>query len=156
MFVPGDPRFDEILKLAGAAKGEGLKEVDRPRWRTLVGLLLGELVDRGSHSNRRRVLRAAVELQVDILAPEEIASLTTSSVSSGGLALRIENVLPIGTHLDLSIKIEDRKMPLFVRAQVVYSKFGETGAAFVDLFPAHRELLEATVVTAILAESALQ
>lgn len=156
MFVPGDPRFDEILKLAAAAKGEGLKDGDRPRWRTLVGLLLGELIDRGAHSNRRRVLRAPVELEVDILAPEEIASLTTSSVSSGGLALRIEEILPIGTQLDLSIKIEDRKMPIFVRAQVIYSRFGETGAAFVDLFPAQRELLEATVVTAILAESALQ
>jgi hypothetical protein len=156
MFVPGDPRFDEILKLAGAAKGDGLRDGDRPRWRALVGLLLGELVDRGAHSNRRRVLRAPVELQVDILAPEEIASLTTSSVSSGGLALRIQEVLPIGTHLDLSIKIEDRKMPIFVRAQVVYSRPGETGAAFVDLFAAHRELLEATIVVALLAESALQ
>jgi hypothetical protein len=156
MFVPGDPRFDEILKLAAAAKGEGLKEADRPRWRALVGLLLGELIDRGQHSNRRRVLRAPVELQVDILAPEEIASLTTSSVSSGGLALRIQEIIPIGTQLDLSIKIEDRRMPIFVGAQVIYSRPGETGAAFVDLFPAHRELLEATVVTAILAESALQ
>jgi hypothetical protein len=156
MFVPGDPRFDEILQLAAQATGAGLRDQDRPRWRELVTLLLGELIDRGHIPERRRQLRAALEVEVDILAPEEVASLATSSIGAGGLALRIKEILPLGTPLDLSIKLEQRKMPLFARAQVVYSRPGEVGAAFVDLFQGDRELLEGIAVTSLLARAALE
>jgi PilZ domain len=156
MFVPGDPRFDEILKLASQATGSGLRDQDRPRWRELVTQLLGELIDRGHVPERRRQLRAALELEVDILAPDEVASLATSSIGAGGLALRIKEILPLGTLLDLSIKLEQRKVPLFARVQVVYSRPGEVGAAFVDLFQGDRELLEGIAVTALLARAALE
>jgi hypothetical protein len=156
MFVPGDPRFDEILKLASQATGSGLRDQDRPRWRELVTQLLGELIDKGHVPERRRQLRAALELEVDILAPEEVASLATSSIGAGGLALRIKEILPLGTLLDLSIKLERRKVPLFARVQVVYSRPGEVGAAFVDLFQGDRELLEGIAVTALLARAALE
>jgi hypothetical protein len=165
MFVPGDPRFDEILKLAAAARGPGLRDQDRPRWRELVGVLLGEMKARGREHERRQRIRAPVELEVDILtpdlevdilSPDDVASRTVSSISSGGLALRIQEILPIGTSLELSIMLEDRKMPLFARAQVLYSFPGEVGAAFVDLFQGDRELLEATAVTALLARAALE
>lgn len=156
MFVPGDPRFDEILKLATQATGSGLRDQDRPRWRELVTQLLGELIDKGHVPERRRQLRAALELEVDILAPDEVASLATSSIGAGGLALRIKEILPLGTLLDLSIKLEQRKVPLFARVQVVYSRPGEVGAAFVDLFQGDRELLEGIAVTALLARTALE
>ena len=156
MFVPGDPRFDEILKLASQATGGGLRDQDRPRWRELVTQLLGELIDKGHVPERRRQLRAALELEVDILAPEEVASLATSSIGAGGLALRIKEILPLGTLLELSIKLEQRKVPLFARVQVVYSRPGEVGAAFVDLFQGDRELLEGIAVTALLARAALE
>ncbi|HEX4385038.1 MAG TPA: PilZ domain-containing protein [Myxococcales bacterium] len=156
MFVPGDPRFDEILKLATQATGPGLRDQDRPRWRELVTQLLGELIDKGHIPERRRQLRAALELEVDILAPDEVASLATSSIGAGGLALRIKEILPLGTLLDLSIKLEQRKVPLFARVQVVYSRPGEVGAAFVDLFQGDRELLEGIAVTALLARAALE
>src|ERR1700749_3732724 len=109
MFVPGDPRFDEILRLAPQARGSGLRDQERPRWRELVGVLLGEMKDHGLAPERRQHIRAPVELAVDVLAPEEVAALTTSSISSGGLALRIQKVLPVGTALDLSIKVEERR-----------------------------------------------
>jgi hypothetical protein len=156
MFVPGDPRFDEILKLASQATGSGLRDQDRPRWRELVTQLLGELIDKGHIPERRRQLRAALDLEVDILAPDEVASLATSSIGAGGLALRIKEILPLGTLLDLSIKVEQRKVPLFARVQVVYSRPGEVGAAFVDLFQGDRELLEGIAVTALLARAALE
>jgi hypothetical protein len=156
MFVPGDPRFDEILKLAVQAMAQKLRDQDRPRWRELVTMLLGELIDRGHIPERRRALRAALEVEVDILAPEEVASIATSSIGAGGLALRIAEVLPIGTLLELSIKLEQRSMPLFARAQVVYSRPGEAGAAFVDLFQSDREMLEGLAVTALLASAALE
>jgi hypothetical protein len=155
MFVPGDPRFDEILKLAVQAMAQKLRDQERPRWRELVSLLLGELIDRGHVPERRQALRASLEIEVDILAPDEVASLATSSIGAGGLALRIQEVLPVGTLLDLSIKLEQRRMPLFARAQVVYSRPGEVGAAFVDLFQSDREMLEGLAVTALLSRAAL-
>jgi hypothetical protein len=88
---------------------------------------------------------------VDILAPDEMASLATSTVGSGGISLKIAEEIPVGTVMDLSIKVEGRKVPLLVRAQVVRSKPGELAAAFIDLFQNDRELLEGVVVKALLA-----
>lgn len=153
MFPPGDPRNDEILSLAAQALGDGLFDRQRPRWRELVTQLLGSIQEAagpGEHE-RRRTLRADVDLEVDILEPEELASLATSSVGSGGLAIRIAEVIPVGTQIDLSIKVAQRPVPLLVKAQVVWSRPGELGAAFVDLYQHDRELLEGIAVKALLA-----
>ncbi len=152
MFQPSDPRHVEILELAEHASSEGLLDRQRPRWRELVMELLGSIQPLVEGSERRQGLRANVELEVDILAPEELASLATSSIGSGGLAIRIAEVLEIGLQLDLSIKLQGRKVPIFVKAQVVWSKPGEVGAAFVDLFQNDRELLEGVAVKALLAK----
>ena len=153
MFLPNDPRFDEILELAAHAKGEGLLDRQRPRWRELVVELLGSIhvASRGTDAERRQALRADVALEVDILEPDELASLATSSVGSGGLSIRIAEVLPVGTPLALSIKLAQRRVPLLVTAQVVWSRPGELGAAFVDIFQNDRELLEGLAVAALLA-----
>lgn len=157
MFVPRDPRFQEILELANAAVRGGLSDRQRPRWRELVSQLLGDLrQDGGPGSDRRKHLRAAAELEVDILEPDEMASLATSTIGSGGLSLRIAEVVPPGTVLELSIQLEHRKVPLLVRAQVVWSKPGELGASFVDLHQSDREMLEGTAVQALCAQAALE
>ena len=152
MFPPSDPRFDEILELAAHATGEGLLDRQRPRWRELVVELLGSIQAAGgtADSERRQALRADVALEVDILEPDELASLATSSVGSGGLSIRIAEVLPVGTPIALSIKLAQRRVPLLVTAQVVWSRPGELGAAFVDIFQNDRELLEGLAVTALL------
>ena len=152
MFEPSDPRYDEILELSAHATGDGLLDRQRPRWRQLVTELLGSIHDKGGQpgSERRQALRADVALEVDILEPDELASLATSSVGSGGLAIRIAEVLPAGTPLALSIKLAQRRVPLMVQAQVVWSRPGELGAAFVDIFQNDRELLEGLAVAALL------
>lgn len=156
MFVPGDPRFEEILDLASLAAQGLLLDNQRPRWRELVTQLLGSIREQseGRIPERRQHLRAATEIEVDILAPDELASIATSTVGSGGLSLRIAEVIPAGTVLDLSIKLQERKVPLLVRAQVAWSRPGELGAAFIDLFQGDRELLEAVAVKALLAQAA--
>ncbi len=58
--------------------------------------------------------------------------------------------IPVGTVMELSIKVAGRKVPLLVRAQVVRSKPGELAAAFIDLFQNDRELLEGIAVKALL------
>lgn len=158
MFPPGDPRNDEILSLAANAVGDGLLDRQRPRWRELVTQLLGGILEKAAPggAGRRQNLRADVELEVDILEPEELASLATSSVGSGGLSIRIAEVIPVGTLIDLSISLPQRRVPLLVRAQVVWSREGELGAAFIDLYQHDRELLEAVAVRALLAGESAQ
>jgi len=150
MFEPGDPRRDEILDLANFAVRDSLRDGQRPRWRELVGQLLGNIRSEGGMAERRQHLRAPAELEVDILAPEEMASLATSTVGAGGLSIRIAEVIPAGTQVDLSIKVPQRRIPLLVQGQVVWSRPGELGLAFVDLFQNDRELLEGIAVKALL------
>src|SRR5438270_8755749 len=88
VFTPDDPRRQQLLELADLAAGNGLMDFQRPIWRDLVTQLLGSVGD--SSGDRRKDLRAHLEVEVDILAPEEMASLATSSVSGGGLSIRIE------------------------------------------------------------------
>ncbi len=148
MFQPGDPRYPEILHLADLATRGDLSDGLRPRWRQLVTELLGSIEAPGA--GRRHDLRGPAELEVDILAPDEMASLATSTVSAGGVSMRIAEVIPAGTPIDLSIKVPQRKVPLLVTAQVVWSRPGELGAAFVGLLQNDRELLEGIAVKSLL------
>src|SRR5438270_3855882 len=90
-------------------------DFQRPLWRELVKELLGP-------DQRRQHLRGPAELEVDILSPDELASLATSSVGAGGLAIVMDEEIPEGTVLELSIKVEQRKVPLLAKAQVVYRR----------------------------------
>jgi hypothetical protein len=151
MFEPGDPRYDEILDLANLATRNLLTDAQRPRWRELVTQLLGSVQSEGAVAERRQHLRGPAELDVDILAPDELASLATSTVSAGGLSIRIAEVIPAGTQVDLSISLPQRKIPLLVQGQVIWSRPGELGLAFVDLPQNDRELLEGIAVQAVVA-----
>jgi len=153
VFTPDDPRYQQLLELADLAAGNGLMDFQRPIWRDLVKQLLGSIRDPSPGAERRKDLRAPLELEVDILAPEELASLATSSVGAGGLSIKIAEVIPVGAQLDLSIKVAQRPLPLLARGQVVWSRPGELGVAFIDLFQNDRELLEGLAVKAVLSES---
>src|SRR5262249_46335498 len=135
MFDPGDPRHDEVLGLANLAVRDQLPDSQRPRWRELVTQLLGNIRSEGGMAERRQHLRAAAELDVDILAPDEMASLATSTVGAGGLSIRIAEVIPAGTQVDLSIKVPQRRIPLLVQGQVIWSPPGEVGLALLGLYP---------------------
>jgi len=153
MFTSDDPRCQQLLELADLAAGNGLMDFQRPIWRDLVTQLLGSIRDPSPGAERRKDLRAPLELEVDIVAPDELASLATSSIGAGGLSIKIAEVIPVGAQLDLSIKVAQRPRPLLARGQVVWSRPGELGVAFVDLFQNDRELLEALAVKAVLSES---
>lgn len=161
MFVPGDPRFDEMLALAGRATGSGLHDRDRPRWRELCGQLLGELKAHGSEgTDRRRALRAAARIEVRLVAPEALSGLFTSSVGAGGLSLIMPHPPPVGTDLELSIALDERPVPILARGQVAYvlPMLGDNlvGVAFTNLVQNERELLEGLTVRALLARIAAQ
>lgn len=152
MFVPGDPRFDEMLLLADWASGKGLLDHMRPRWRELVTLMLGSISE--EFSQRRQHLRAATELRVELVAPDEVKSLVTSTIGSGGLSFKLPEPLPLGTPVELAIRLEGRPSPLPARAQVVWNHNGYVGVAFIDLFQNDREVLEGLAVKALLAQAA--
>ena len=157
MFVPQDPRFEEILRLAGRAAGSGLLDRDRPRWRELCAQLLGEMKAQGPVAHQRRKnLRAPSTFQVHLLAPSDVSGLVASSIGSGGMCVQLDRRLPVGADVELSIAV-DRKEPLRARAQVVYvlDTF-ETGMTFIDLVQGDRERLEAIAVRTLLARSAAQ
>jgi hypothetical protein len=154
MFAPDDPRTDAILELAEHAISEGLLDRQRPRWRELVRELLGSIGESAPPAaERRQELRAPMELEVDILEPDDLASLATSSVGAGGLCIRIAEVIPVGTPIALSIKLAQRRVPLMVHAAVAWSQPGSLGAAFTDIFQGDRELLEGLAVRTLLSAS---
>ena len=161
MFVPGDPRFDELVQLASHATGSGLHDRERSRWRELCAELLGVLKAEGSpQAERRRQLRAPSRLEVHLLAPEELQGLVASSIGSGGVRLQFEaapppgaEALSAGTIVELSISVDRKKVPLLVHGQVVYAlETGEVGVAFIDLIQSDRELLEGLAVRTLLGE----
>jgi len=128
--------------------GGGLRDSRRGRWRELVGELLGRTQ---AHDERRKTLRAPAGLDVHVLEPDELMGLATSTVGAGGLSIPMKAPPPVGTTLALSIKVPQRKVPLFVKAQVVWVREGEIGAVFTDALQSDRELLEAIAVRSLLA-----
>ena len=107
MFPPGDPRIDEILELAEQATSRGLLDRQRPAWRTLVTELLGSIHESTpAHGERRQELRASIQMLVNITSPAELASLATSNVGSGGLSIRVADVIPAGTPIELEVELD--------------------------------------------------
>jgi hypothetical protein len=144
----------ELLALCDAALAGRLPDEQRPRFRQLVDELLDTLRDGGSVSERRRHLRAPAKLDVHVLSPDEHVGLATSTIGSGGLSIPMRDPPPLNTILEISIKVPQRPVPLFVTAEVVWARSGhyaEVGAVFRDISEADRDLLEAIAVHSIVS-----
>ena len=137
----------ELRELTEHALADGLRDAQRGRWRELVAQLLGRTQ---SHEGRRKHLRVAAGLDVHVLEPDDLRGLVTSTIGAGGLSMLMPAPPPVGTPLALSIKVAQRKVPLFVKAQVAWVREGEIGAVFTDAVQSDRELLEAIAVRALL------
>src|SRR5216684_4790531 len=148
-YVPpmADASLAELRELSEHALADGLRDAQRGRWRELVAQLLGRTQ---SHEGRRKHLRAAAGLDVHVLEPDDLRGLVTSTIGAGGLSMAMPAPLPVGTPLALSIQVAQRKVPLFVKAQVAWVREGEIGAVFTDAVQSDRELLEAIAVRALL------
>jgi hypothetical protein len=164
MLAPGDPLFDEMLELAHLATSASLDELQRSRWRSLCTGLMGELqtmhgtFSPDSGDNRRRAVRGTTSLQVSVLWPDHLSgAAVTSTVSAGGMSLRAEQPVPVGSTLEMSITIPERRVPLFIAAKVVWSRADEVGVAFIDEMPDFdRDVLEAVAIKALLVYAALE
>ena len=142
-----DASLAELRELTEHALAHGLRDAQRDRWRELVTQLLGRTQ---SLEGRRKHIRAAAGLDVHVLEPEDLQGLVTSTVGAGGLSMAMPSPPPVGTVLALSIQVPQRKVPLFIKAQVLWAREGEIGAVFTDAVQSDRELLEAIAVRALL------
>ena len=158
MFVPSDPRFDEVRHLAQLAVGPGFTDPQRARWRALCTGMLGTLQAAGQQQpERRQVLRAVASLQIDVLKPEELrGTRLTSSISAGGLSLEVRELPPLGTIVVFSIAVPEREWPIKARCAVAWARVDQVGLAFIDLIQSDRELLEAIAVRALLVYAVLE
>jgi hypothetical protein len=144
-----DPRaFAEIIEFARRALGPGLAEGERQRWRLLTAQVLEVLSNISpSASQRRRHLRTAAALPVELVAPVEVRGLVTSSIGGGGLSFALAAPPEIGAVLELSIRLPQRAIE--ATASVVWrnpAPSGEVGASFTQIDERDRDLLEATVI----------
>ena len=141
-----DASLSELRELSERALSKGLRDAQRDRWRELVAELLGRTRD-----PRRKHVRAAATLDVHVLEPDDLMGLLTSTIGAGGLSMAMPSPPPVGTPMALSVKVPQRKVPLFVRAQVAWAREGEIGVVFTDIVQSDRELLEALAVRALVA-----
>src|SRR5258706_576790 len=146
--MTADASLAELRELTEHALADGLRDAQRDRWRELVAQLLGRTQ---SHEGSRKHIRAAADLDVHVLEPDDLQGLVTSTIGAGGLSMAMPAPPPVGTPLALSIKVPQRKVPMFVKAQVAWAREGEIGAAFTDAVQSDRELLEAIAGHALLA-----
>jgi len=145
--MAADASLAELRELTEHALADGLRDAQRGRWRELVAQLLGRTQ---SHEGTRKHIRGAAGLDVHVLEPDDLMGLVTSTIGAGGLSMAMPSAPPAGTSLALSIKVPQRKVPLFVKAQVAWVRGGEIGAVFTDAVQSDRELLEAIAVRALL------
>lgn len=144
--MAADASLAELRELSERALSDGLRDAQRHRWRELVAELLGRTPD-----SRRKHIRAAATLDVHVLEPDDLMGLLTSTIGAGGLSMTMPAGPPVGTPMALSIKVPQRKVPLFVKAQVAWVREGEIGVVFTDIVQSDRELLEALAVRALVA-----
>jgi PilZ domain len=144
--MAADASLAELRELSEHALSDGLRDAQRGRWRELVAELLG-----GSAEPRRKHVRASASLDVHVLEPDDLRGLVTSSIGAGGLSLWMPAPPPVGTPMALSIRVPQRKVPLFARGQVAWAREGDVGVVFTDIVQGDRELLEALAVRAVVA-----
>jgi hypothetical protein len=137
--------FMEIIVLSEKALGPGLAAAERERWRLLTSEVLAVLSNISpSASPRRRYLRAAAALPVELVSPVGMRGLATSSIGGGGLSMPIANPPEVGTVLELAIRLPQQ--PVIATAEVVWRKPTEVGASFTHIDERDRDRLEATVI----------
>jgi hypothetical protein len=142
--------YAELIALSEKALASGLAGADRERWRFLTAEVL-EIIRciSPAGSDRRRHLRAVAALTVEVHLPVEASGLVTSSVSGGGLAMRMPEPPDLGTRMVMSIHLPDRPEPVRATASVVWRKdepAAEAGLSFTEIDENDRDLIEATVV----------
>jgi uncharacterized protein (TIGR02266 family) len=104
---------------------------------------------------QRRFIRVSSRLTaiVKVVKTGKVKRALTKDVSAGGVCFVTEEIMEVGTALEVELKLPDREAPVQFLGQVAWSRpvgpspksyenpTGETGVKFVSIDPKDRALL---------------
>ena|SRR3989338_929015 len=104
---------------------------------------------------QRRFIRVTGRLVavVTIVKTKKVRRALTKDISAGGICFVTEEILELGTALEVELKLPDREAPIIFLGEVAWSRpigpkpksyqdpTAETGVKFVSIDPKERELI---------------
>ncbi|QSQ24408.1 PilZ domain-containing protein [Pyxidicoccus parkwayensis] len=131
--------LDEYNALREKQKSQPLSSEQEQRLDLLRDVLLelGALPAEGSPMPPRPV-RADAVLELSFATHADVVRAYTKNIGAGGLAIKTSRVLPVGSTLELRIRLPDAPQPLLAQGQVAWAREEEMGVAFTQL-PADAE-----------------
>jgi len=134
-----------------------IEVMERKRQEWLEAQATGVAPDKpltGSGQDRRRHLRATVNLHASVVSHEESreCKIIDISLGGGGLHFMLEEVFPVGTEVNIIFPTLPHEEPLSLPARIVWENraTGHCGASFRDLDWRNARRLEAIIAEAIL------
>ncbi|MCY1021289.1 PilZ domain-containing protein [Pyxidicoccus sp. MSG2] len=131
--------LEEYNALHAKQKSQPLSSEQEQRLELLRDVLLelGALPPEGSAMPARPV-RADAVLELSFATHADVVRAYTKNVGAGGLAIKTSRVLPVGSTLELRIRLPDTPQPVLAQGQVAWAREDEMGVAFTHL-PADAE-----------------
>lgn len=132
--------LEEYNALRERQKSQPLSPEQAQRLELLRDVLLelGALPAEGSPLPARPV-RADAVLELSFATHADVVRAYTKNIGAGGLAIKTSRVLPVGSTLELRIRLPDApQQPLLAQGQVAWARADEMGVAFTQL-PADAE-----------------
>ena len=145
-------RFREFARLEKKRAEGRLTPAELHRW-IAVKRMLGKSFSPGSstaQADQRASLRVPTRLGASFATVGEICRSLMTNLSCGGLFLRTEDIVDLGTRLELCIHIDESGEDIRVRAEVVSHNVGPgfgsdehgMGLRFLDLDEATQKQIE--------------
>lgn len=145
-------RFREYRHLEKKRAEGGLTPAELRRWIAIKRMLSRSFSPGGTEpaADRRESLRVPTRLGASFATVGEIRRSLMTNLSCGGVFIRTEDLVDVGTRLELCIHIDESGEDIRVRAEVVSHNVGPSfgsdehgmGMRFLDLDEATRKQIE--------------
>jgi len=120
-------QFREYMHLERKQAADGLSVAELQRWSSLKAVLTSHFPP--GLSREKASPRNSVRLNVSFGTAGEISSSLLTNVSRGGIFVATASPLPIGTRLQLRLRIEDPAYEIEIEGEVVSHDLGAELAA---------------------------
>ena len=145
-------RFREYKHLEKKRAEGGLTPAELRRWIAIKRMLSRSFSPGGTEpaADRRESLRVPTRLGASFATVGEVRRSLMTNLSCGGVFIRTEELVDVGTRLELCIHIDESGEDIRVRAEVVSHNVGPSfgsdehgmGMRFLDLDEATRKQIE--------------
>jgi len=145
-------RFREYRHLEKKRAEGGLTPAELRRWIAIKRMLSRSFSPGGTEpaADRRESLRVPTRLGASFATVGEVRRSLMTNLSCGGVFIRTEDLVDVGTRLELCIHIDESGEDIRVRAEVVSHNVGPSfgsdehgmGMRFLDLDEATRKQIE--------------